>query len=222
MMTILMIDVEGGKERLLQELHQRLKAIKKANKYKDIQVLYISRCFTHSDLSLLIDAKDPEAIPRFINQVILVMDGVWDIQIIPLLKPNFFEPPKGAKKKKLKHFTISLDVKSSRTEGVFKYLRKIAAEKDIPITFLAYTFSSYESDILFTLLAPDMATAGNFVKNKIRKINGVIDTILWQIETWKPLISDKEWRVYVNHYLNEYKIEKDVEQWEIDGFICGC
>ena len=69
-----------------------------------------------------------------------------------------------------------LDVKPTKTEEIFKYIRKIAATEDYAITFLAYTFSSYESDIIFTLLSPDVEHAGKFIREKIRTIDGVIDS----------------------------------------------
>ncbi len=221
-MTILMIDVEGGKEHLLNDLYKQLKKIKASNKYDKIEILYLTRCYTHSDISLMIDAKDPEALPPFITDNILKMDGVWDIQMIPLLNPNFFEIPKYIKKGKYKHFTVTLDVKSDKTVSVFKYLQKIAATPEVAITFLAYTFYSFESDIILTLLSPDMEHAGKFVKNKLRTIDGVTDSLLWQIETWKTLITDNEWRNYINNYLKLDKLDIALEQWEIDGYICGC
>jgi DNA-binding Lrp family transcriptional regulator len=222
MMTILMIDVEGGKEDLLNRLHKRLMKIKKSPKHKNIQILYLSRCYTHSDISFMVDAKDPEALPTFVTDVLLDLDGVWDIQMIPLLNPNFFEIPKYIRKSKYQHFTISLDVKSNKTKSVFNYLKKIAATKEIAITFLAYSFSSYESDILITLLSPDISAAGNFVKNNLRTIDGVIDSLLWQIETYKSLITDDEWKEYVTHYLKKDILDAALEKWEMDGFICGC
>lgn len=222
MMTILMIDVEGGKESLIKRLYQRLNEVKKSNKYDKIEILYLARCYTHSDISLMVDVNDPEQLPIFITDDILPLDGVWDIQMIPLLNPNFYEIPKFIRKKKYKHFTITLDVKSEKTKSVFKSLQKIAATEDIAITFLAYTFYSYESDIILTLLSSDMSSAGKFVKNKLRTIDGVIDSLLWQMEMWKSVITEDEWREYINNYLRKDSIDLAIEQWKMDGFICCC
>jgi DNA-binding Lrp family transcriptional regulator len=222
MMTILMIDVEGGKESLIKILYQRLKEVKTSKKFDKIQILYLARCYTHSDISLLIDVEDPEVLPEFITDILLNLEGVWDIQMIPLLNPNFFEIPNFIKKKKYKHFTITLDVKSNKTKSIFKSLQRIAAKDDIAITFLAYTFYSYESDIILTLLAPDMAQAGKFVKNKLRTIDGVIDSLLWQMETWKSIITENEWREYINQYLGKDLVDLAIDQWKMDGYVCCC
>jgi DNA-binding Lrp family transcriptional regulator len=222
MMTILMIDVEGGKESLIIKLYQQLKAVKKSKKHKEIEILYLSRCYTHSDISLMVDVRDPETLPEFITEVILPLDGVWDIQMIPLLTPNFFEVPKFIKNKKYKHFTITLDVRSDKTKSVFKKLQKIAATDEVAITFLAYTFYSYESDIILTLLSPDMSSAGKFVKKKLRTIDGVIDTLLWQMETWKSIITENDWKEYVNNYLKKDEIDMALEKWKMDDYICCC
>jgi DNA-binding Lrp family transcriptional regulator len=222
MMTILMIDVEGGKESLIIKLYKQLKAVKKSKKHKEIEILYLSRCYTHSDISLMVDVRDPETLPEFITEVILPLDGVWDIQMIPLLTPNFFEVPKFIKNKKYKHFTITLDVRSDKTKSVFKKLQKIAATDEVAITFLAYTFYSYESDIILTLLSPDMSSAGKFVKKKLRTIDGVIDTLLWQMETWKSIITENDWKEYVNNYLKKDEIDMALEKWKMDDYICCC
>jgi DNA-binding Lrp family transcriptional regulator len=222
MMTILMIDVEGGKEGLFKQLFLKLKETKKSNEFDKIQILYLSRCYTHSDISLMIDVKDPEQLPDFITEVILDLDGVWDIQMIPLLTPNFFEIPEFIQKMKYKHFTITLDVKSDKTKSVFQELQKIAATDKIAITFLAYTFYSYDSDIILTLLSPDMASAGKFVKEELRTIDGVIDTLLWQMETWKSIITDDEWKEYINTYLKLNLIDIALEKWKMDDYICCC
>jgi DNA-binding Lrp family transcriptional regulator len=222
MMTILMIDVEGGKESLIKQLYQQLKEVKKSKKHTEIDILYLARCYTHSDISLMIDVKNPEALPDFITDVILPLDGAWDIQMIPLLNPNFFEVPKFIKKKKYNHFTITLDVKSKQTKSVFKKLKKIAATDEIAITFLAYTFFSYENDIILTLLSPDMSSAGKFVKNKLRTIDGVIDTLLWQMDTWKSIITENEWKEYINQFLEKDLIDIALDKWEMDDYICCC
>ena len=221
-MTILMIDVEGGKEDLFDQIIQRLKELKDSQHFKNIQVLYLTKCYTHSDISFMVDVKDPEVLPRFITKVILPLDGVWDIKIIPLLNPNFFQIPEFFTKKDFNHFTVMLDVKPTQTEEVFKYIRKIAATEDIAITFLAYTFSSYESDIIFTLLSPDVSHAGKFIKDKIRTIDGVIDSLLWEIENWESLIADDEWIDYINFFLEKNRTEIDLERWGMDGYVCGC
>jgi DNA-binding Lrp family transcriptional regulator len=217
-----MIDVEGGKEDLFEQIIQKLKELKDKHFFKKIQILYLTKCYTHSDISFMVDVKDPEVLPTFITKVILPLDGVWDIKIIPLLNPNFFQIPEVFTKRDFNHFTVMLDVKPTQTEDVYNYIRKIAATEDYAITFLAYTFSSYESDIIFTLLSPDVAHAGKFIKEKVRTIDGVIDSLLWEIENWESLITDDEWVDYINLFLDKNKMELDLERWEMDGFVVGC
>jgi hypothetical protein len=113
-------------------------------------------------------------------------------------------------------------VKSKQTKSVFKKLKKIAATDEIAITFLAYTFFSYENDIILTLLSPDMSSAGKFVKNKLRTIDGVIDTLLWQMDTWKSIITENEWKEYINQFLEKDLIDIALDKWEMDDYICCC
>ena len=53
MMTILMIDVEAGKEELFERLGAKLNEVKTQGKYDQIKILYQARCFTHSDISIM-------------------------------------------------------------------------------------------------------------------------------------------------------------------------
>jgi hypothetical protein len=167
----------------------------------------------------MVDVKDPEALPAFLTEFILKTDGVYDLQTIPLFTPNFFKIPKYVNQEEYKHFTVTLDVKSDKTESVFKYLREFAATEKAAISFLAYTFYSYDNDIIISLLAPDIEHAGKFVNEKIRPIDGVIDTLLWQIEKWEFIISHEKWL----EYLNYFRMEDfgDLEALD-DMFICAC
>jgi len=94
MMTIIMIDVEAGKEDLFERLNTKMEELKTSNKYDKIKILYMVRCYTHSDISLMIDVQDPEKLPIFITDELLKMNGVWDLQTIHLFNPNFFKIPK--------------------------------------------------------------------------------------------------------------------------------
>lgn len=219
MMNIIMIDVEAGKEDLFERMRSKLIDLKTTNAHDKVKILYMARCYTHSDISIMIDVKDPEALPEFITDVLLGMDGVWDIQTIPLFNPNFFKIPKYVKKNEFQHFTITLDVKADKTKSVFKYLQDFAATDEAAISFLAYSFYSYDNDILLSLLAPSLKEAGNFLKDKIRSIDGVIDSFLWQIEKWQFIISHEEWVKYINYFRMEEIVA--AELWD-ETYICAC
>lgn len=225
MMTIVMIDVEAGKEDLFKRLYTNLVELRESKVSEKIQFLYMAKCYTHSDISLLVEVKDPEALPPFIVNILLQMDGVWDIQIIPLLNPNFFEIPGNIQKDNYEHFTLTLDVRSNKTKAVYNKLKEMATEENNSITFLTYSFYSYENDLILSFLAPDMATAGKFVRDKIRQIDGVVDTVLWQIDKWKFIISAVDLLKYINKTREDNPISE--EKWEksfkalMDAYICA-
>jgi DNA-binding Lrp family transcriptional regulator len=219
MMTIVMIDVEAGKEDLFERLQTKLEAVNTSELGKKIKVLYLARCFTHSDISVMVDVKDPEALPEFLTGTFLRLDGVWDLQTIPLFNPNFFKLPSYVDKTNFKHFTVTLDVYSGKTEDVYKYLQEYAATEEAAISFLAYTFYSYDNDVILSLLAPDIEAAGKFVSEKIRTIDGVIDSLLWQIEKSKFIISPVEFLNYINFFRMEDLVNE--EFWD-ESYICAC
>ena len=219
MMTIIMIDVEAGKEDLFERINNELNNVKTSSRFEKIEILYYARCFTHSDISIMIDVKDPEVLPIFITEVLLKMDGVYDLQAIPLFNPNFFKLPSYVNKDDFQHFTVTLDIKSDKTESVFKYLQEFATTEEAAITFLAYTFYSYDNDIILSLLAPNIIEAGKFVNEKLRPIDGVIDTLLWQIEKSHFIISHKEWLKYINYFRMEELVGTEI--WD-ESYICAC
>lgn len=219
MMTIVMIDVEAGKEDLFERLYDEYMGLKDWPLLKTIKLLYIDRCYTHSDINLMFDVKDYEQLPRVFTEFLLKMEGVWDVQIIQLFNPMFFKLPKHVDIEKWGRFTVTLDVKSHKTEDVFKYLRDFAASDDAAISFLAYTFYSYQNDIIFTMLAPDMKSTGRFVDEHIRNIDGVIDSVIWEIEKSKFAITHDEWVKYINyHRIGDLEYDDIID----DAFICGC
>lgn len=220
MMTILMIDVEAGKEDLFERLTLKLSDLRNTNKYDNkIDVLYLARCYTHADISLMIDVKDPELLPAFITDEVLKTEGVWDIQAIPLFNPNFFKIPSYVDRDKYKHFTVTLDIISKKTESVFKYIRDFAATEEAAISFLAYTFYSYDNDMIFSLLAPNIEQAGKFINEKIRSIDGVIDTVLWEIEKSQFIMPHIKWLEYINYFRMEDIVSEEL--WD-ESYICAC
>jgi len=219
MMTIIMIDVEAGKEDLFERIYKKYDQYRNDYIFKKNKMLYLTRCYTHSDINMMFEVQEYEALPRVFNEFLLDMDGVWDCQIIQLFNPNFFKIPKYVDLDTWGRFTVTLDVKSNKTGEVFKIVRDLAATDEAAITFLAYTFYSYENDLIFSLLAPDIAAAGKFLDEKIRTIDGIVDTELWELEKWKFIIPHEEWVKYINYYR-----EGDLADEEIcdDAFICGC
>jgi DNA-binding Lrp family transcriptional regulator len=207
-----MIDVEAGKEDLFGRLYTNLTELKDTQLVDKIQILYLAKCFNHSDISLLMDVKDTEALPPFIANIILQMDGVWDLQVIPLLNPNFFTPPINVWDTNYNNYSVTLDIKAEKTKTVFNQLKKIEASDLGALTFLAYSFSSYENDILLSFLSSDIAQAGKFVQKTIRTIDGVIDTFLWQIEEWKFIVAENEWMDFVKNNQSEDLV--DIEEFE--------
>jgi hypothetical protein len=214
-----MIDVEAGKENLFERIYDKYNSYKNDYIFKKNKMLYLSRCYTHSDINMMFDVKDYETLPRIFNEFLLDMDGVWDCQVIQLFDPNFFKIPKYVDLEKWGRFTVTLDVKSNRTGEVFRTIRDLAATDEAAITFLAYTFYSYDNDLIFSLLAPNIANAGKFIDEKIRTIDGIVDTELWELEKWKFIISHEEWVKYINYYREG---ELDDEEIFDDAFICGC
>jgi DNA-binding Lrp family transcriptional regulator len=219
MMTIVMVDVEAGKEDLFERIYEKYSELKDWPLLKKVKMLYLDRCYTHSDINMMFDVKDFTQLPRLFTEFLLGMDGVWDLQIIQLFSPNFFKIPKYVDLESWGRFTVTLDVKSPQTEDVFKYLREIAATDEAAITFLAYTFYSYQSDIIFTMLAPNIESASKFVDEKIRNIDGVIDSVIWEIEKSKFAIPHEEWVKYINYYRKGDLTDEEVYD---DAFICGC
>jgi DNA-binding Lrp family transcriptional regulator len=218
--------LKGGKEELFGTLHNKLTELRKAQTYKNVNVLYLTRCFTHSDISLIIDVSDPDILPEFITTEILKMDGAWDIRTIHLLNPHFFKLPDNVDYKSYGHFTITLDVRSDATDVVLRQIRNLASSDEAAISFLAYSFYSYDNDIIMSLLAPDIKSAGKFVDEKIRSIDGLIDTFLWQISKWKFVINEKDWFKYINY--SRLSEDVDFENWDDNytdlaaSFICAC
>jgi hypothetical protein len=214
-----MIDVEAGKEDLFERIYEKYNSFRNDYIFKKNKMLYLSRCYTHSDINMMFDVKDYETLPRVFNEFLLDMNGVWDCQIIQLFNPNFFKIPKYVDLDNWGRFTVTLDVKSNRTGEVFKTIRDLAATDEAAITFLAYTFYSYDNDLIFSLLAPNIANAGKFIDEKIRTIDGIVDTELWELEKWKFIIPHDEWVKYINYYREG---ELDDEEIFDDAFICGC
>jgi len=215
MMCVLMLDVEGGKESLWDDIVRLC-----SEKEGEVEPLYATRCVTHGDISLIMDVKDPDQISDFVSDTLAPLGGLRDLWMFNMINPRFFPIPLMTTSQELKPFTITIDGETEHYRAMFEAISNIQPTNDVIVTYLAYTFQSFEDDLVLSLLGKDIYTVDDFVINNIRQIDGIFDSKTYAISKTKILTSFKNWRNYINKYSYTRKeiVSEDAEEDDLNAY----
>jgi len=210
-----MLDVEGGKESLWDDI-VRLSSEKEG----DVEPLYATRCVTHGDISLIMDVKDPDKISDFVNDTLAPLGGLRDLWMFNMIKPRFFPIPMSLGSEAIKPFTITIDGETDQYRQMFEAISKIEPTEEIILTYLAYTFQSFDDDLVLSLLGKDIYIVDEFVIDNIRQIPGIFDSKTYAISKTKILTSFKKWRNYINKYSYTRKdiVSEDADETDLNAY----
>jgi len=214
MMFVLMIDVEGGKEGMWNSLTDVCTETE-----GDIEPLYATRCITHGDISLIMNVKDADELPKFINTTLKPLGGLRDIWMFTMVSPRFFRLP-SLIPDKVYPFTVTIDALTQKYDDIYETLTEIKPIDNVIPTYISYTFQSFEDDIVMSMLAPDIFTVDQFVIDHIRSIDGIFDTKTYAISKSKILTPLKNWRRYINKwsYTREDIVSEDTKEEDLKSY----
>lgn len=189
---------------------------------EDVKPLYMTHRHLQEDTSLIIDAKNPDALADFLMKHIATIEGVRGIWVINMAKMRFFRTPE-EHRGDLSRFTVTIDAMPNQMDTIYECISALRPGRDVIINYIAHTFQSFTASIVVSVLARSVNHLNAFVNDYIRPLDGVVDAETTYISKTIRLASPKEWKECLDHYFvapNGDTI-KDIHV-DNDKLIAGC
>lgn len=188
----------------------------------DVRILYLTHRHLQEDTSLIIDAKNLDALADFLLTHIATMRNVRGIWVLPMTRMKLFEIPKGTADA-FNRFTITVNAVPEHLDRIYENISSLKPGRDVVVNYIALTFQSFSAPLILCVLARSRNHVEYFVDHYIKPIEGVSDTETTYISKWMRLVSPEEWQGHVGHFIAPAGLEpiEDIEA-EDDNLLSGC
>lgn len=186
------------------------------------KAVYLTHRSLQEDVSLVLDAKNLDAVGNYISKHVAPMKEVEGIRVIPLVNPKFFVPPKGTPRD-MKRFTISVTVDPNRLDEVFEFLSNFKPNKGFSPAYLAYIFNGFGRDIWFSVFSRGETTVKKFVDTYLNSHSGILSTKITYMSHSKRLVPREEWKKVLKPMMvkmGDFEVE-DFEDFDED-WMASC
>ncbi len=198
-------DVLAGEE---EQTWKDIKAVCRPEQ-EGVDFITMSTCQTSSDINVTLRGDSPEALAVFILDKLCPINGVTDLKIFMLLQPRVFTPFTTLSPD-MKLFTLAIDANPRLYKDVYTAISELPDEGPVTKTFLAYTFQSYDDDILLNFVAPSVDEAYKYVTDVLRTIPGVSDTKLFYQARGEFLVPEGTWTALSSEFVDSAAPEEEM------------
>ena len=142
-------------------------------------------------VGILFNVLELDQIVKFLTYQVGECEEIMDTKTLIFMKPVFLPLPKD-RTKRLRRFTIPLQVHPKYYDDVYDELIEIKYPKDIFPIYITYTLG--ECDILISMVGRDIESVHDFVSHKISPMKGVDSYVVTEFGRSKRLMSKEKWR----------------------------
>ncbi len=132
--------------------------------------LYSAQLEGMMNVGIIFDVKDPDNIAHFLTETLSKFDEVHHTRTISLMKPVFFPIPK-KKPENIQRFVIRIYTHPRNYKTIYNYLINYRYPFNLFPIYVSYSLG--DEDIVMNVGADSIATVNNFLKEKIRTMDGV-------------------------------------------------
>jgi len=189
---------------------------------KAVKLLYMTHRHLQEDTSLIVKAKDPDALAEFLMRHIAQIKDVRGIWVLNMAGMRFFMLPK-TRPGDFSRFTVTIDAIPKHMGEIYERISALEPGRDIMVTYIAHTFQSFKSSIMVSVLARSRNHVEIFVKDYICPLEGVLDTEVTYISKTMRLVSLEEWQRSVGKFVVGPGKERirDIDA-EDESLMAGC
>ena len=197
-----------------------------ATKY--VTPLYATQAEGMMSVGVMFDVKDPDDIAHFITESLSKCEECHHTNTISLMKPIFFPIPKN-RPEKIQRYIIRIYIHPRYYKNTYQYLINYKYTKNLFPIYIAYSFG--DEDIVMNVAADSIQTAKDFVKEKIRSLEGANTVLLYPVVKAKrfasleKLIEEQQKHLAESaKQMDESEIDKDfdwVEDFEEYAMMTG-
>ncbi len=198
--------------------------IENHNKWRseDVTLLYMTHRHLQEDTSLIVDAKDSDALADFLSKHVATINDVRGIWVINMANMRFFRLPLDHPRD-FPRFTVTIDAMPKYLDKIYESISSLKPGRDIMVNYITSTFQSFNASLMISVLARSRNHMDAFVDRYIRSLEGFVDADVTYISKTIRLVSPEEWQKHIGPYLVAPGSEciTDIEV-DDDGLIAGC
>jgi DNA-binding Lrp family transcriptional regulator len=189
--------------------------------------LYATQAEGMMNVGVLFDVKDPDNISHFLTETISKCDECHHTKTISLMKPVFFPIPK-KKPENIQRYIIRIYTNPRNYKTIYDYL--IAYKYPFNLFPIYVSYSLGDEDIVMNVAADSAQTVNNFLREKIRTMDGVDSSSFYPVVKAKrfaplaKLIEEQKEHLSKQAKLSENNIDREfdwVEDFEQQAMLTG-
>jgi len=136
----------------------------------DMIPLYSAQLEGMMSVGVIFDVKNPDNIAHFLTETLSKFDEVHHTRTISLMKPVFFPIPK-KKPENIQRFVIRIYTHPKNYKTIYNYLINYNYPFNLFPIYVSYSLG--DEDMVMSCAADSAATVNNFLREKIRTMDGV-------------------------------------------------
>jgi hypothetical protein len=185
--------------------------------------LYSAQLEGMMSVGVIFDVKDPDNIAHFLTETLSDFDECHHTRTISLMKPVFFPIPK-KKPEIMKRYVIRIYTHPRNYKTIYNYLINYKYPFNLFPIYVSYSLG--DEDIVMNVAADSAETVSNFLKEKIRTMDGVDSSAFYPvvkakrfaplerlIETQKQHLLEKEKRLPDAETDQDFDFVEDFEEY---------
>ncbi|UCH72208.1 MAG: hypothetical protein JSW62_01295 [Thermoplasmatales archaeon] len=185
--------------------------------------LYATQAEGMMNVGVIFDVKDPDNIAHFLTETLSNIDECHHSKTISLMKPTFFSIPK-KKPENIKRFVIRIYTHPKNYKKIYNYLVNYTYPFNLFPIYVSYSLG--DEDIVMNVAADSAETVNNFLREKIRTMDGVDSSSFYPvvkskrfaslekiIETQKQHLSDKSKKIPESETDKEFDWVENFEEY---------
>ena len=140
--------------------------------------LYSAQLEGMMSVGVIFDVKDPDNIAHFLTETLSGFDECHHTRTISLMKPVFFPIPKN-KPENIQRYIIRIYTHPKNYKIIYNYLIDYKYPFNMFPIYVSYSLG--DEDIVMSLAADSIQTVNNFLREKIRTMDGVDSSSIYPV-----------------------------------------
>ena len=140
--------------------------------------LYSAQLEGMMSVGVIFNVKDPDNITHFLTETLSGFDECHHTRTISLMKPVFFPIPK-KKPDTIQRFVIRIYTHPKNYKNIYNYLLNYKYPFNMFPIYISYSLG--DEDLVMNVAADSKATVSNFLKEKIRTMDGVDSSAFYPV-----------------------------------------
>jgi hypothetical protein len=140
--------------------------------------LYSAQLEGMMSVGVIFDVKDPDNIAHFLTETLSGFDECHHTRTISLMKPVFFPVPK-KKPENIHRYVVRIYTHPRNYKKIYNYLIDYKYPFNLFPIYVSYSLG--DEDIVMNVAADSAQTVNNFLKEKIRNMDGVDSSAFYPV-----------------------------------------